>query len=84
MIDKEKTHEVGRDKANLTLSESDFNMKYVAAWLHSPVPPPRHVQTQPCFRQKSPHHFPPLIHHRSLTKEDVKIAAAGWLALLSS
>lgn len=83
-IDRDKTHGVGRDKGNLTLSESDLNMtRCVAAWLHSLVPPPRHVETQNRLPTKLPHHFPPLIHHHSLTKEGVKIAAAGWLALLS-
>lgn len=86
MIDKEKTHEVGGDKGNLTLSEPDlYTIKDVAAWLHSLDPSQRHSETQNLLPTILPHHFPPLIHHHSpcLTKEDVKIAAAGWLALLS-
>lgn len=47
MIDEEKTHEVGGDKANLTLSEPDlYTIMYIAVWLHSLVPLPRHVETQ--------------------------------------
>lgn len=80
---RRKTHEVGRD--NSILCDSDLNMnKYVAAWLHSLVPP-GHVmlKLKTLLPTKLPHHFPRLIHHHSLTKEHVKIAAAGWLALLS-
>ena len=86
MIGKEKTHEEGEDKGDLTLSEPNlYMMEYVAARLRSLIPPPCHVEAQNLLPTNLSHHFPPLIHHHSLrlTKEDVKIAAAGWLALLS-
>lgn len=46
------------------------------------VPPPIHVEN---LSTKWSHRFPLLIHHHSLRlwEEYVKIAAAGWLALLS-
>lgn len=81
----EKTRSGKRQRQIWRWVNQILNMtKCVAATLPR-SPPPRHVDTQNLLPTKKnvPHHFPSLIHHHSPHKGGVKIAAAGWLALLS-